>query len=172
MLKLVSPTPAYREQVLDYQREFREAGEHAFGTSSLDSAQTFEDWYQEVVNNSRQETVQPGLVPANQYLGVVEETGEVVGMLNLRHYLNDSLLRFGGHIGYSVRKSQRRKGYAAQMLALSLKEAKKLGLSRVLVTCDRENIGSAKTILHNGGKLENEVCEPDGTPVQRYWIEL
>ena len=57
------------------------------------------------MGNSRQETVQPGLVPANQYLGVVEETGEVVGMLNLRHYLNDSLLRFGGHIGYSVRKS-------------------------------------------------------------------
>ncbi len=94
-------------------------------------------------------------------------------MLNLRHYLNDYLEQFGGHIGYSVRKSERQKGYATEMLSLALGEAKKLGLSRVLVTCDRENTGSAKTILNNGGVLENEVFDPnDGTVTQRYWIEL
>ena len=168
MLKLVSPTPAYREQVLDYQREFREAGEHAFGTSSLDSAQTFEDWYQEVVNNSRQETVQPGLVPANQYLGVVEETGEVVGMLNLRHYLNDSLLRFGGHIGYSVRKSQRRKGYAGALIRAVQEMLLSQGPVRLYAHVAKRNTPSLRTHSACGfQKIQDSAVYIDGSADSR-----
>lgn len=92
-------------------------------------------------------------------------------MIDIRHRLNEYLLQFGGNIGYSVRPSQRRKGYATEMLALALEECRKLGLDRALVTCDKTNIGSAKTIQKNGGVLENEVLEGDRI-TQRYWIAL
>lgn len=92
-------------------------------------------------------------------------------MINIRHRLNEYLLQFGGNIGYSVRPSQRRKSYATEMLALALEECRKLGLNRALVTCDKTNIGSAKTIQKNGGVLENEVLEGDRI-TQRYWIAL
>lgn len=92
-------------------------------------------------------------------------------MIDIRHRLNEYLLQFGGNIGYSVRPSQRRKGYATEMLALALEECRKLGIDRALVTCDKTNIGSAKTIQKNGGVLENEVLEGDRI-TQRYWIGL
>lgn len=93
------------------------------------------------------------------------------GSIDIRHRLNEYLLQFGGNIGYSVRPSQRRKGYATEMLALALEECRKWGLNRALVTCDKTNIGSAKTIQKNGGVLENEVLEGDRI-TQRYWIAL
>ena len=95
----------------------------------------------------------------------------LICMIDIRHRLNDYLLNFGGHIGYSVRKSDRQKGYATEMLALALKECKKMGMKRILLTCDKDNIASAKTILSNGGILENEVEEGD-TITQRYWINI
>lgn len=94
-----------------------------------------------------------------------------VGAVNIRHYLNDSLLKTGGHIGDGVRPSERRKGYATAMIALALEECKKLGIHKVLMCCDKENIASAKSIIHNGGILENEV-EEKGHLEQRYWIQL
>ena len=94
-----------------------------------------------------------------------------VGAVNIRHYLNDELLKTGGHIGDGIRPSERRKGYATAMIALALKECKKLGIKRVLMTCDKNNIGSAKSIINNGGVLENEV-EEDGHIELRYWIQL
>lgn len=94
-----------------------------------------------------------------------------VGAVNIRHYLNETLLKTGGHIGDGIRPSERRKGYATAMISLALQECRKLGISRVLMCCDRNNIGSAKSIIRNGGVLENEVVE-DGVPVQRYWIRV
>ncbi|WP_334259591.1 GNAT family N-acetyltransferase [Intestinimonas butyriciproducens] len=116
-------------------------------------------------------TVRGGLVPAASYLGVRASDGTLVGMIQIRHALNDYLRRFGGHIGYSVRKGERRKGYAGEMLHLSLEKCREMGISRVLVTCDRENTASARTILSNGGMLEGEVREGAGV-TQRYWIEV
>lgn len=94
-----------------------------------------------------------------------------VGAVNIRHYLNEYLLQCGGHIGDGIRPSERRKGYATAMIGLALKECKKLGIDKVLICCDKENIGSAKSIQKNGGVLENEI-EKDGTIEQRYWISL
>ena len=82
-----------------------------------------------------------------------------------------NLLQCGGHIGDGIRPSERRKGYATAMIGLALKECKKLGIDKVLMCCDKENIGSAKSIQKNGGVLENEI-EKDGTIEQRYWISL
>lgn len=95
----------------------------------------------------------------------------LVGAVNIRHYLNEGLLETGGHIGDGIRPSERRKGYGTAMLGLALEECRKLGISRVLVTCDRDNIGSRKAIERNGGVLENEVAE-DGSMTRRYWIAL
>ena len=95
----------------------------------------------------------------------------MVGAVNIRHYLNESLLLNGGHIGDGVRPSERRKGIATKMIALALDECKKLGIERVLMVCDKENVGSAKSIQKNGGILENEI-EVDGVVEHRYWIEL
>ena len=95
----------------------------------------------------------------------------MVGAVNIRHDLNEYLLKYGGHIGDGVRPSERRKGYATKMIYLALKECKKLKIKRVLLVCDKNNIGSAKSIINNGGILENEVINDDKI-IQRYWIDL
>ena len=95
----------------------------------------------------------------------------MVGAVNIRHDLNDYLLKYGGHIGDGIRPSERRKGYATEMIRLALEECRELGLTRVLMTCDKNNIGSAKSIIRNGGILENEVLG-EGSIKQRYWIAL
>jgi predicted acetyltransferase len=97
----------------------------------------------------------------------------IVGRVAIRHELNDFLLRVGGHIGYVVVPEFRRRGYATAMLRRSLQIAhEKLGMSRVLVTCDDDNVGSIKAIERNGGVLENVVAGPDlAKPKRRYWID-
>ena len=105
------------------------------------------------------------------FLAIREEDNKLVGMINIRHTLNEYLYNYGGHIGYSVRKIERRKGYAKEMLKIALEECIKLGIEKVLITCDVDNIASAKTIKSCGGILENEVPN-DGRLNQRYWIQL
>ena len=94
----------------------------------------------------------------------------LLGAVNIRHYLNDFLLREGGHIGDGIRPSERRKGYATEIIRLALIECEKLGIDRVLITCDKDNIGSARSIIKNGGVLENEFMNSEGNIEQRYWI--
>lgn len=110
-----------------------------------------------------------GLVPDSTFFCLDEERDIFVGAVNIRHYLNESLLLNGGHIGDGVRPSERRKGIATKMIALALDECKKLGIDKVLMVCDKKNIGSAKSIINNGGILENEI-EVDGVVEQRFWI--
>jgi predicted acetyltransferase len=110
-------------------------------------------------------------VPDSTFFCLDLDKNIFVGAINIRHYLNQSLLNTGGHIGDGVRPSERRKGYATNMIKLGLEECRKLGIEKVLITCDKSNIGSAKSIINNGGVLENEVIE-DGVVEQRYWITL
>ena len=108
---------------------------------------------------------------ATEYLAL-DEHEHLVGMTNLRHRLNDYLLTYGGHIGYSVRPSERQNGYATQMLRLTLEKAKERGIEKVRICCDHYNVASAKTIRANGGVLEDEQFDSsDGTLTQRYWIQ-
>lgn len=111
-------------------------------------------------------------VPDSVYFLLDVERNILLGAVNIRHYLNDHLLQFGGHIGDGVRPSERRKGFATEMIRLSLIECKKLGIERVLMVCDKTNVGSAKSIVKNGGVLENEIADADGKIHQRYWIDL
>jgi predicted acetyltransferase len=95
-----------------------------------------------------------------------------VGIIDIRHRLNDELRRYFGHIGYGVRPSERNKGYATEMLGHGLVKCKKMGLARVMLACYQSNTASARTILRHGGHLEREVIHPDGRKISIYWIEL
>ncbi len=170
-LLLVPPTPGDRERVWDYRNEFHKNGEAMPGAAGLESCETYGEWLAAVRDNASEATVRTGLVPATTLLALDADAGTLVGMIDIRHRLNAHLLAVGGHIGYSVRESCRRRGYAKRMLALALDRCHGLGLNRVLITCDRLNAASARTILANGGVMENEVSQ-DGRVTQRYWIDL
>ena len=104
---------------------------------------------------------------------LVDAANEILAISNLRHELNDFLLTYGGHIGYGVRPSARQRGYATEVLRQTLLMAKERGISRVRVTCSKDNPASAKTILRNGGELDDEVFMPEHDAViLRYWINL
>ena len=113
-----------------------------------------------------------GKVPNSVFFLLDEERNILLGAVNIRHYLNDYLLRYAGHIGDGIRPSERRKGYATEMIRLSLIECRKLGIKEVLMVCDKSNIASAKSIIKNGGILENEFLDEDGEVQQRFWINL
>lgn len=171
-LKLVLPNIEHKEILMDYKNEFIKNGDSMDGSAGLANAKSFEEWYEAFKDNLNEETVREGLVPATTYLAI-DENEKLVGMIDIRHRLNEFLLNFGGNIGYSVRKSERRKGYATEMLKLALKKCIELNIKKVLITCNRDNIGSAKTIISNGGVLENEIFDPDDNKMtQRYWITL
>lgn len=112
-----------------------------------------------------------GKAPNTTFFLLDMDKNKFIGAINIRHYLNEDNKISGGHIGYGVRPSERRKGYATNMLNLGLLECKKIGLEKVLLTCDQDNIGSIKTILKNGGVFESEVIE-DGNIENRYWIRV
>ena len=111
-------------------------------------------------------------VPSTTYFALDLDRNIFVGAINIRHYLNERLLKDGGHIGDGVRPSERRKGYATEMIRLALPICKELGIDKVLMVCYKDNIGSLKSILRNGGILENEIPSDNGKIDQRYWIYL
>ena len=112
------------------------------------------------------------LVPDSTFFLYDDERDKFIGAVNIRHYLNEGLLKEGGHIGDGIRPSERQKGYGTKIIALALEECKKLKIDKVLITCYKDNIGSAKAIMNNGGVLENEIIDSDGILLQRYWIDL
>lgn len=124
------------------------------------------------LNHLELKEAKDGLVPDSVFFLFDEDRNKLIGAVNIRHYLNDYLLKFGGHIGDGIRPSERRKGYATKMIELALIECKKLGMDKVLITCNKSNIASAKTIIKNGGILENEIKDSDGEIIQRYWINI
>ena len=114
----------------------------------------------------------PARVPAHLFLLVDTESSKLLGAIQIRHHINHpNLIDTGGHIGYGICPSERRKGYATRMLALAIHEARKIGLSRLLVTCKDANVGSWKVIESNGGVFERTTLD-EGQLARRYWIEI
>ncbi len=103
---------------------------------------------------------------------VVDEAGEAVGIVRMRHYLNEKLRERGGHIGYYIRRDQRGKGYAKEALHQALAILRNLGETRAMLTVNMDNIASIRVIEANGGVLESEGKDTEGKKFGRFWIEL
>lgn len=172
-MKLVFPSMEYDGQIQAFRRDFLENLGSMQGSGSLRRFERTQDWLQYVELCKRTETVPSGLVPYSQFIFVRETDNKMVGALQIRHTFNEFTEKYAGHIGYSVCPSERRKGYATQMLRLALPECRKLGIDRVLICCARENEGSRRTILNNRGVYESTVYLPERDEyLERYWIDL
>ena len=172
-MKLIEPTAEYCRQIWAYRKEFLDSGDSMDGTGALRRFEDPMDWIENSNSYKDPLTVPQGRVPATQYMFVREEDQKIVGMIQIRHCFNAYLEKYGGHIGYSVAPSERRKGYAALMLKTALPICRELGIDRVLITCISGNEGSKRTILKNGGVYESTVLESEeGIDLERYWIDL
>ena len=170
---LIEPTMAYAKDIEAYRQEFLDIEGSMDGCGSLRRCATAEEWIEKCRLGKDPATVPANLVPATQFIYVREEDNRVVGMLQIRHYFNEYLEKYSGHIGYSVRPSERRKGYATAMLHDALPHCRELGIRDVLISCLTDNEGSRRTILKNGGVYESTVHEPElNRDLERYWIHL
>ncbi len=170
MYKLIKPTKEYKEKYLDYVKDW---GDQSMTPLTSDIK---EMEYDELLNYFYQAehdiNLPRGYVPDSNYF-FIDENNEILGFVNIRHYLNDILLRIRGHIAYGIKPSKRGQGLSKIMLKLALEKAKEKGINRVLMVCDKSNRASAKTIIANGGILENEVYDvTDHEIIQRFWIDL
>ena len=168
---LVKPDLSYADEIIKYKEESLAESPIINGSAGLDRFSSIEIWFEELKKRSCEDTVPKGLVPSSTYLAVREKDNYIVGMIDIRHYLNEYLTQAGGHIGYGVRKTERNKGYAKQMLKLALEKCKELKIKKVLITCDEDNIASEKVILSANAKLE-DIRNVDGENKKRFWIEL
>lgn len=176
-LKLVFPCGYYQEKAREFIDEFYKFKSEIHGCGGLDrflEESTYEQWLEKVTADMDIANIHAGRVPALTYFYVKEEEeNEIVGMINIRLALNDFLRKEGGHIGYCVRPSQRRKGYGSGMLRQALAACKVIGLNEVIVTCDKSNPASAGVIKNCGGVLDEEFySETYKEIVQRYIIKL
>jgi len=157
------------KEYVEYITEWEATEEKIVPNAAKRDSMSFKELVTKWKEYESERMYEKGLVPSSIYF-LMDEDKKIYGAIDIRHELNDYLLQYGGHIGYGIRPSQRRKGYASQMLTLALPIVKELGISKALITCDKNNTGSAKTIMNNGGILENEVINGDEI-TQRYWIE-
>jgi len=173
-IKLISPSIEYDEDIMQFRRELIDANDaDSFaGCGSLRACTTTEEWLMVLKQWENIETCPKGGVTSNTYIAVRTTDNRIVGVIDLRHHIDHPVLGlWGGHMGYSVRPSERGKGYAKEMLHLNLQNCRERGLEKVMVTCSQTNLASEKTIIANGGVFEKDVLV-DGEWIRRYWIKL
>jgi predicted acetyltransferase len=169
-MRLIRYDSVNEAEYMDYAREWESSGETIVPGSSDRKGRTFGEmlsWWGEDSGKGRYSV---GKVPSTQYF-LVDDSGRVLGAIAFRHSLNERLFLHGGHIGYGVRPTERRRGYCSAMLALLLESMRDGGPERVLLTCDDDNPGSYRSIEKNGGVLENKVVF-EGRLSRRYWIDI
>lgn len=172
--KLIKPSDDYIKEIDNFKKEILSSDtEYKFaGCASLENFDDIKEWIKKVDSYSSKETCPSGFVPSSLFMFVRDVDNKVVGMIDLRHHIDHPILSlFGGHIGYSIRPSERRKGIGTLMLKEALSKYKELNVNRVLVTCFKDNIGSEMVILNNGGVFEKEV-EHEGAKYKRFWIDI
>lgn len=170
---LIRPTSEYASQIIEYRQEFLDAGDSMDGTGPLRRFENPEEYIKICAEYEDPTTIPSHLVPATQFFFIRKSDNKLVGMIQIRHRFNDYLEKYAGHIGYSVRPSERRKGYAKEMLRMTLPFCREIGIDKVMITCIDGNIGSEKTILANGGVYEYTIHEPnENEDLKRFWITL
>ncbi len=171
-LILVFPNPSHRELWRKIIGEFEERNEKIIPYGLKLDCVDYDDYLQFTIENHNDMNIPQNYVPSSTYFLMDKNQDKILGAVNIRHRLNESLLNIGGHVGYGLAPSERKKGYAPTMLALALDLCLSLGITRALVTCNESNTPSSRTIRKNGGVLESLFPDEDGTIVERYWIDL
>ncbi len=173
-MKLVFPNEIYKEKAIEFINEFYEYDSEINGSGALDSYlkdATYEAWLEKVRSDIDIANISKPRVPALTYFYVREEDDRIVGMINIRLALNDFLRNEGGHIGYCIRPTERRKHYATDMLDKGLRVCSTVGINEVLITCDKANVASAGVIKKFGGNLDAEFySETFDEIIQRYVV--
>lgn len=158
---------------MEYRQEFLDTGNSMDGCGPLRRFDNSLEYLKACKDYENPETVPENLVQATQFICVRKSDNKLVGMIQVRHYFNEYLEKYAGHIGYSIRPTERRRGYAKEMLKMALPFCKEIGLKKVLISCIDGNIGSEKAILANGGVYESTVHEPnENKNLKRFWIVL
>ena len=171
MFKLVKPELCYKKSAILYIEELLNYNSAIHGTGFLDrylESSCYEEWLDEI--RYLEFNSDSSKVSASTFF-MVDDNDFIIGMVNIRHTLNDKLLFHGGNIGYSIRPTERGNGYAKIALFLALKECFSLGLTRVLITAEDNNVPSYRTIEALGGVMENKVLD-EGKYFRRYWIDV
>ena len=174
-MELVEPSVEYKdsfiEAVREYQSESETASTRTYRDLSIKELEADLESFVEQERSHAQGKNQPeGYVPQTEFWLV--DNGEYIGHVGVRQRLNEHLLQIGGHIGYDIRPSKRGKGYGNKILELALQKAKEIGVEKIRITCDVDNVASRKIIEKNGGVLENQVPNPEtGVDKRRYWID-
>lgn len=173
-IKLIEPTIEYEEDIWTFRQEILDSNdEDKFaGCGTLEQSSSAKEWIEKCKLISNKETCPSDKVPSNVFIAVRLSDNKIVGIIDLRHHIDHPILStWGGHIGYYVRPSERRKGYGKEMLRLNLLNAQKLGIKKVLVTCNKDNLASERTIIANGGIFES-LIEVGNETMKRYWITV
>ena len=169
-LILVKPSKALEERILEYKREYLSFGEtNVNGSCGLSRYSDFDEWLELVLSIEKDRL--RNNVHASTYFSVRKTDNKIIGSIQLRHSLTTELEKHGGHIGYGIRPSERKKGYGSQQLSLALEIAKEMDISRVMIICDKDNIASGRTAMSCGGILTEENFY-EGKEQQIYWINL
>ena len=169
-MELIRPSATYKDSYLAAMKEFRAEGKK-MDTDIDGPDDKFAMFVEHLNGRAEGKYLKLGYVPESVFWLVEDDT--FIGQTRIRHTLNEHLLQLGGHIGYSIRPSVRKKGNGTQILKLALKKAKELGIERALLTCDETNIASRRIIEKNGGALENTMLNPEtGIDKLRFWIDL
>lgn len=170
MAKLVYPDKNHEKMIKDYILEtFKNNEFYINGDGGCHLYDDYLKWLKKEKQNHLGINLDEGFVPGTTYFYV--ENNQIIGTINIRHCLNEALLKKGGHIGYSILPSQRKKGYATAMLKEAIKICQRWDIDPLLITCNKENIASKKTILKCGGKFENEYFdEKTKETILRFWI--
>ncbi len=171
------PSLERKNEIIEYLDEFVKYGSDINGSGSLDKiydGYTFEEALDRCLKMEDEEYAKSvGRCQGRTFLLIRENDNKIVGTINVRWNLNEAMLRFGGHIGYGIRPTERRKGYNKINLYLGMLEAKKVGLEKVMLDCDVNNLGSDKTLKALGGKLERTEVDPsDGMLTNVYWFNV
>ena len=171
------PSMERKEEIIEFLDEFAIYGSDINGSGGLDriyKCYTFEEALDRCLKMEDAEYAKKGgKCQSRTFLLIREDDNKIVGTINVRWNLNKELLEFGGHIGYSIRPTERRKGYNKINLYLGMIEAKKVGLERVMLDCDANNIASDKTLKALGGTLERSEIDPsDGILTNVYWFNV
>ena len=170
MITLKRPTKEYESEALAFKQEFFDSGETTInGSELLDQMDSYDEWLKSVTDNISPDTVNSEWVVTDTYFAF-DEDDNIVGIIDLRHELNDFLKDFGNS-GYSVRPSQRRKGYATEMLKLIIERARQIGMDKLQLSVETSNEASVKTITKNGGKYERSFTY-EGEDAAVYMIVL